>query len=139
MKIYESNSQQDTFEIAYNFAKNLGIGDVVALIGDLGAGKTAFVKGVADFFNANHDVISPTYTLVNEYTGDIPIYHFDVYRLDDIGLDECDWIDEYLFGEGISIIEWADNIKQLLPSNTIRIEITPYAEKGENFREIKIC
>lgn len=139
MKIFESKSNQDTMNIAIEFSKGLKSGDVVALIGDLGAGKTAFVKGVAKYFNATSDVVSPTYTLVNEYSGDIKIYHFDVYRLDNPLIDECDWIDEYLFGDGICVIEWADNIKSVLPSDTIRVEISTDPDKGEDYREIKIC
>ena len=139
MKIYKSNSVEDTASAAGELAAELKPGDVIALVGDLGAGKTAFVKGIAKYFHSKNDVFSPTYTLVNEYGGDIPIYHFDVYRLDNPALDECDWIDEYLFGNGITIIEWADNIKNILPEGTIRVEIKAYPEKGEDYREIKIC
>lgn len=139
MKIYKSNSVEDTASAAGEFASELKPGDIVALVGGLGAGKTAFVKGIAKYFHAKNDVLSPTYTLVNEYSGDVPIYHFDVYRLNNPTLDECDWIDEYLFGNGITIIEWADNIKNILPERTIRVEIKAYPEKGEDYREIKIC
>lgn len=139
MKIYKSNSVEDTASAAGEFASELKPGDIVALVGDLGAGKTAFVKGIAKYFHSKNDVLSPTYTLINEYSGDVPIYHFDVYRLNNPTLDECDWIDEYLFGNGITIIEWADNIKNILPERTIRVEIKAYPEKGEDYREIKIC
>lgn len=139
MEIFESKSNQDTMNIACDFSTRLKGGAVVALIGDLGAGKTAFVKGIARHFNSPNDVVSPTYTLVNEYNGDLKIYHFDVYRLDNPSIDECDWIDEYLFGNGICVIEWADNIKAVLPDNTIRVEINTDPAKGENYREIKIC
>ena len=81
MKIYKSNSVEDTASAAGELAAELKPGDVIALVGDLGAGKTAFVKGIAKYFHSKNDVLSPTYTLVNEYGGDIPIYHFDATGL----------------------------------------------------------
>lgn len=124
---------------AAELAASLKPGSVVALTGDLGSGKTVFVKGIADYFNVTNDVISPTYTLVNEYDGDIGIYHFDVYRLLELSPDDRDWIDEYLFGDGVCLIEWADNIKTVLPENTIWVEIKKVPEKGMDCREIEIC
>ena len=103
-------------------------------------GKTIFTQGFAEGLGIDEPVNSPTFTIVQQYdTGRLPLYHFDVYRLDNPALDECDWIDEYLFGNGITIIEWADNIKNILPEGTIRVEIKAYPEKGEDYREIKIC
>ncbi|MCI5893307.1 MAG: tRNA (adenosine(37)-N6)-threonylcarbamoyltransferase complex ATPase subunit type 1 TsaE [Clostridiales bacterium] len=139
MKIFTSDSADDTVKAAKEFAKTLKPGDIVALIGDLGAGKTAFVKGVADYFGFDGDVVSPTYTLINEYDCDIPIYHFDVYRLENVSDSDAEWLDEYLFGNGICLIEWADNITEILPDNTIHVEITKAPEKGDEYREIKIC
>lgn len=139
MKIFTSDSADDTVKAAKVFAKTLKPGAIVALIGDLGAGKTAFVKGVADYFGFDGDVVSPTYTLINEYDCDIPIYHFDVYRLENVSDSDAEWLDEYLFGNGICLIEWADNITEILPDNTIRVEITKAPEKGDEYREIKIC
>lgn len=139
MKVYKSDSPQDTMAAAAELAASLKPGSVVALTGDLGSGKTVFVKGIADYFNVTNDVISPTYTLVNEYDGDIGIYHFDVYRLLELSPDDRDWIDEYLFGDGVCLIEWADNIKTVLPENTIWVEIKKVPEKGMDCREIEIC
>ena len=126
------------------FGKKMGQearpGQVICLNGDLGVGKTIFTQGFAEGLGIDEPVNSPTFTIVQQYdTGRLPLYHFDVYRLANPALDECDWIDEYLFGNGITIIEWADNIKNILPEGTIRVEIKAYPEKGEDYREIKIC
>lgn len=135
-----SHSAEETFKIAENFSKTLKAGDVIALFGDLGAGKTEFVKGVARALGCDEDITSPTFTLVNEYKGeDFMIYHFDVYRLSGISLDNCDWIDEYLFSDGISIVEWADNILDILPENHIRVNIEKNITVDKDYREIEIC
>lgn len=137
---YETYNEQETFKIASCFAKSLKAGSIIALSGELGAGKTAFVKGLASALGYKGSVSSPTFTLVNEYQGDeFMIYHFDVYRLLNIDLDTCDWIDEYLFSDGISIIEWAENLIDILPDDHIKIHITKDISKGEDFREIEIC
>ena len=128
-KTFISNSEKDTERIAAEFAETLKSGDVVALFGDLGAGKTAFVRGVADAIGAGADkVSSPTFTLVNEYDGDIKLYHFDVYRLENAQLSEFDWMDEYLFGDGVCLIEWAEYILPILPKDYIRVEIERVSE-----------
>lgn len=139
MKKYISNSEEETRKAAAEIAAGLKPGDVIALNGDLGAGKTAFVKGIAEYFSCEDDVTSPTFTLVNEYGGDVCIYHFDVYRLENPPIEECDWMDDYFFGDGICIIEWADNIKSVLPSNSIRIDILKDPIRGEDYREIIVC
>ncbi|MDK2800443.1 MAG: tRNA threonylcarbamoyladenosine biosynthesis protein TsaE [Clostridiales bacterium] len=133
-----SNSPEETEKIAYDIAKYLTAGDVVCLDGDLGAGKTAFTKGIAKAFEVEDYVTSPTFTIINEYNGKLPIYHFDVYRINDI--DEMYEIgfEEYIDGDGISIIEWADNIKEILPSSYLKITITKDIEKSENYRQILI-
>lgn len=139
MKRIETESPEQTREIGRQIAKTLEPGAVLALVGDLGCGKTAFVKGVVDFFGDGDEVTSPTFTLVNEYDGTLPVYHFDVYRLEHPDPEQCDWMDDYLFGDGVCLIEWADNILAVLPRETIRIEFTKDPQRGENFREIKIC
>ena len=139
MKIFETNTPEQTRALGREIAADLAEGSVIALVGDLGCGKTAFVKGIVDYFGDGEDVTSPTFTLVNEYDGDIPVYHFDVYRLENPNLHECDWMDDYLFGDGICLIEWADNIHSVLPHDAIRVEFKKDPERGENFREIKIC
>ena len=139
MKI-ESFSAEETYELGKKLGSEANPGDVLTLIGDLGVGKTVFTQGFADGLGITEPISSPTFTIVQVYEeGRLPFYHFDVYRLINPTLDECDWIDEYLFGNGITIIEWADNVKNILPERTIRVEIKAYPEKGEDYREIKIC
>ena len=119
-----SNSVKSTIEYGREFAENLKIGDVVCLEGDLGAGKTHFVKGVASYFGVSEEKVnSPTFTLINEYNGEIPIYHFDCYRLKSFNEALEIGIEEYLYGDGVSIIEWPSKIKDLIPDNAIKIEI----------------
>lgn len=124
-----SHSAEETANIAKQIAATLKCGDVVSLSGELGAGKTAFTKGVASYFGFSGDVTSPTFTLVNEYDGaDITLYHFDAYRLEKANTAELDWIDDYLFGEGICLIEWAEFIAPILPENTVYVEISKLSE-----------
>lgn len=138
MEKYISNTETETIKIGENFASGLSAGSIVALNGELGCGKTAFVKGIVKYFGDSNDVSSPTYTLVNEYDGTLPIYHFDVYRLENPSPEQCDWMDDYFFSEGISLIEWASNIKTVLPENTITVNFKKMPDKGENYREITI-
>lgn len=137
--IIKTHSAEETARAASELAKNWPRGSVVALVGDLGAGKTAFVKGAAAYFGYSGEVVSPTYTLVNEYSGQIPVYHFDVYRLRNVSDTDAEWLDEYLFGDGVCLIEWADNIKELLPENTVRVEIAKNPDLGDDYREIRVC
>lgn len=133
-----SNSRQETAEIAKKFAKTVKAGDIICLNGDLGAGKTAFTSGFAAGLGYTGYVSSPTFALINEYRGDMMIYHFDVYRIDesvemfDIG------IDDYLFGDGVCIIEWAERIGELLPDGVINVNIEKDITRGEDFRRIVI-
>ena len=118
-----TNSETETVKLGKKFAHILNSGNIVALIGDLAAGKTTFIKGICDEFGVEEDVGSPTFTLINEYNGKMPIHHIDCYREQNIK----GWIDigieEYLYGSGITLIEWAEMIEELLPPETIRIEI----------------
>ena len=134
---YTSLCTKDTENIAKEIASTLKSGDVISLSGELGAGKTAFVRGVADFFGFSGDVTSPTFTLVNEYDGEkMTLYHFDAYRLENANTDQLDWIDDYLFGEGVCLIEWAEFINPILPENTVYIEISKNSQFGDDYREI---
>lgn len=131
-----SRSIEDTCKIAKSFAKNLSAGDIILLSGDLGAGKTVFVKAVTDYFsNGNDFAVSPTFLIVNVYETTPPIYHFDLYRIDDV--TELDGIgaEEYLYGEGISFVEWPERAKGYFPSNAVKVEIVKF---GENERFIRI-
>ncbi len=137
--IYNSNSPNDTEIIAKALAKKLKPSDVICLRGDLGVGKTAFVQGLVKGLGVTEPISSPTFTIVNCYTGGkMPIYHFDVYRIEDS--DEMYEIgfDEYVYGDGVTVIEWPDNIADILPDNAYNITIEKDYEKGENFRCIEI-
>ena len=127
---------EETIAIGEKLARRLKKGDVVALIGDLGSGKTVFTKGIARGLgvkNARY-VNSPTFVIIKEYKGNFPLYHFDLYRLDDPSmLDEMSY-DEFFYGDGITVIEWADKIRALLPKSRIEVRLSV---AGENRREIK--
>ena len=138
MKKFVSHSEGETKEIAKEFAKELVAGNVIALVGDLGAGKTAFTKGIAEFFGIEGEVSSPTFTIVNEYNGSLDLFHFDAYRLENVDPDQCDWMDDYFFGGGICIIEWAQNIEKVLPKDYFLVRIEKNPQMGEDYREILI-
>lgn len=128
-----TNSEAQTQEVAYEYAKTLKKGDVVLLSGDLGAGKTAFTKGVVKYFGIDERVTSPTYSYLNIY-GDF-IYHYDCYRLS-CGEDaERLGLTDYFNGENICLIEWSENIEDVLPINTKKIVIT---KLGEEKRKIEL-
>ena len=135
---YISNSYQDTQKIAAEFAKTLTVGDVLCMYGDLGVGKTAFVQGLAKGLGICEHITSPTFTIVNEYSGRLPLYHFDVYRIADS--DEMYEIgyEEYVYGNGVSVIEWPQLIDDILPEKRYDIEISKDYDKGEDYRTIDI-
>jgi tRNA threonylcarbamoyladenosine biosynthesis protein TsaE len=135
---YNSNSYEETQKIAADFAKTLKAGDVICMYGDLGAGKTAFVQGLAKGLGIDEPITSPTFTIVNEYSGTLPLYHFDVYRIDDS--DEMYEIgyEEYVYGDGVSVIEWPQLIDDILPERRYDIEISKDYDKDENYRIIDI-
>lgn len=135
---YISNSYDETLTIASEFAKTLIEGDVLCMYGDLGAGKTAFVQGLAKGLGIDEHITSPTFTIVNEYEGTLPLYHFDVYRIADSDEMYEVGFDEYVYGEGVSVIEWCELIEDILPEKRYNITITKNYEKGDNYREIEI-
>ncbi|MEG1989520.1 MAG: tRNA (adenosine(37)-N6)-threonylcarbamoyltransferase complex ATPase subunit type 1 TsaE [Clostridia bacterium] len=129
---YISYSMQDTLNLAYEFAKFLKKKDIVVLNGELGSGKTVFVNGIATFFGIENEVCSPTFTIVNEYNSKYEnIYHFDVYRLEN-ELQFIDTIGTDYFYNGISIIEWGNIIKNILPKTAIYIDITKIDDTTRN-------
>lgn len=136
--IYISNSYEETQKIAEAFAKTLKEGDVLCMYGDLGVGKTAFVQGLAKGLGIGEHITSPTFTIVNEYSGSLPLYHFDVYRIADS--DEMYEIgyEEYVYGDGVSVIEWPQLIDDILPEKRYDIEIAKDYDKGEDYRTIEI-
>lgn len=132
-----SRSPDETRDIAARLASKLSAGDVIALSGELGSGKTCFVQGLAAGLGVSGDkrVNSPSFTIVKEYDGRIPLYHFDVYRLS--GSDDLNGIgcEEYFYGRGVTAIEWADKIEEVLPPDATTVSLTIC---GENSREIVI-
>lgn len=136
--IYHSYSAEDTEKIAQEFAQKIVSGDVICLNGELGAGKTVFVTAAARVLGVEEYISSPTFTIVNEYSGKIPVYHFDTYRISDADEMEEIGFDEYIYGEGVCIIEWSCNIESALPENRYEITIKRDYSKGENYRLIEI-
>lgn len=122
-------NEEETKKFGFEIAKNLCGGDVLALIGDLGTGKTALTSYIAAGLGITRRVNSPTFTIVKEYTeGRLPLYHFDVYRVSDPEELFNIGIEEYFFGQGVCIVEWADLIEEILPEDTKYI----YLEYGKN-------
>ncbi len=137
--ILESYSETDTEAIAADLAQRSSTGDIFALVGDLGVGKTAFAKGFAKGLGIEEPVVSPTFTIVQIYEGGrMPMYHFDVYRLgdesemDEIGYEDC------FFGEGVSLVEWADTVRYVMPEKTVWITVEKDLSKGNDYRRITI-
>lgn len=111
-----SHNPQETLDLGRRMAALLRRGDVLALAGDLGAGKTHFTKGLAEGLGVEGDVTSPTFTLIHEYPGGrLPLFHIDLYRLEDADEALGIGLDDYLEGDGVTVIEWADKFKTLLP------------------------
>jgi tRNA threonylcarbamoyladenosine biosynthesis protein TsaE len=132
-----SNSVQETIEIGCRLGKRLKKGSIVALVGDLGSGKTVFTKGIAQGLgvkNARY-VNSPTFVIIKEYKGRIPLYHFDLYRLDHYSSFDTMNYEEYFYGSGVTVIEWADKVKKLLPKKYIEVKLKV---AGEQARKIQI-
>ena len=139
LQIFESESPADTFDIAKNLAKDLKAGDIITLDGDLGAGKTVFSKGIAKGLGVAEEVTSPTFIIMQSYKGSaLPLYHFDVYRLEDSDELTETGGEEFLFGDGVSVIEWAGIIDDILPDYVIKVQITKDPQKGDNYRRIVI-
>ncbi len=138
-KIISTNSAEETEQFGHKLARQLKPGDVLAFFGDLGSGKTTLIKGICRGLEIEENITSPTFTLINEYSGRFPVYHFDFYRI--VSSQEV-WelgCDEYFYGDGISLIEWADKIPDLLPEKRTEIHLTNRFEQGlQNSREIKI-
>lgn len=137
--IIESFSAQDTFEAGRRLAESASAGEIYALLGDLGVGKTVFTKGFAEGLGITEPVCSPTFTILQIYEeGRLPLYHFDVYRIEEPEEMEEVGLDEYLFGEGVCLIEWADRIEDMIPDTARRILIEKDLSKGLDYRRITV-
>lgn len=135
----ESRSERETFALGKKIGEQAGPGQIFALLGDLGVGKTIFTKGLAEGLGITEPVSSPTFTIVQIYEeGRLPFYHFDVYRIGDpeemeeIGYEDC------FFGNGVCLVEWADLIEELMPPETVWITIEKDLQKGFDYRKIEV-
>ena len=139
MMFIESYSAKETYAIGRKLGKEAQKGDILALNGELGVGKTIFAKGVADGLGIEEHVASPTFTILQIYgSGRLPFYHFDVYRITDIAeMDEIGY-EEYFYGDGVTLIEWSDIVQDLLPLNIKQITISKIPNKGDDYRLIII-
>lgn len=132
------DSVEKTMALGKALGKLVNPGDVICLNGDLGTGKTHFVKGLAEGLEISDYITSPTFTIVNEYTGRIKLNHFDVYRVDDPDEIAAIGFDEYIFSDAVSIIEWSKFIIELIPTESVQIEIEKLPQSGDNLRKITI-
>lgn len=137
--VIETRSPEETFALGKKIGEMACPGEIYTLTGDLGVGKTVFTQGVAAGLGITEPVSSPTFTIIQEYdSGRLPFYHFDVYRIGDIEeMDEIGY-DDYFFGQGICLIEWANLIEEILPENIREIVIEKDLEKGFDYRRITI-
>jgi tRNA threonylcarbamoyladenosine biosynthesis protein TsaE len=133
-----SNSSAETEAIGRRFAKEAGVGSVLALQGELGSGKTLFTKGLVSGMGSTAEVFSPTFTIVHEYRGGrLPVYHFDLFRVENSRSLERLGLDDYFFGDGVSVIEWADRFRKFIPEHArwILFEIQSQNQRAITFQE----
>lgn len=137
--IVESYSEKETFELGKKIGENAQAGMVICLDGDLGTGKTVFTKGIAAGLGITEPVVSPTFTIVQIYEeGRMPLYHFDVYRIEDVEeMEEIGYLD-YFYGNGVCLIEWSQLIREILPDRVARVRIEKNPEKGFDYRRITL-
>ncbi|ACL75177.1 tRNA (adenosine(37)-N6)-threonylcarbamoyltransferase complex ATPase subunit type 1 TsaE [Ruminiclostridium cellulolyticum] len=138
MNKIETHSFEETVEVGIKLGNILKSGDVIWLSGDLGTGKTALTNGIAKALGIDAYITSPTFNLVNEYEGRLPLYHFDVYRISDPDEMFDIGFDEYIDDGGVTVIEWGEQIAEILPSDIIRVTIEKNLQKGLDVREITI-
>lgn len=136
--VYETYNEEETRKIGEMVGEKAKQGQIYCLNGDLGTGKTVFTKGFALGLGITEHITSPTFTIINVYEGRLSFYHFDVYRIEEPEeLYELGY-EEYFFGDGVCLIEWAELIKELLPKNVININIAKDLEKGLDYRKIEV-
>ena len=137
--IIETKSPEETFRVGMRLGQKAAAGQVFTLTGDLGVGKTVFTQGLARGLGIVEPVSSPTFTIVQVYDeGRLPFYHFDVYRIGDVEeMDEVGF-DDYIMGDGVSLIEWADLIEEILPEKRTEVLIEKDLEQGIDYRKITI-
>lgn len=137
--VLETKSSEETFQLGLNMGKSARAGQIYTLTGDLGVGKTVFTQGFAKGLGIEEPVNSPTFTIVQVYeSGRMPFYHFDVYRIGDVEeMDEVGF-DEYVSGDGVSMIEWANLIDEILPAERTEITIEKDPAQGFDYRRITV-
>jgi tRNA threonylcarbamoyladenosine biosynthesis protein TsaE len=137
--IIETRSAKETYQLGVELGKKAQRGQVFTMVGDLGVGKTVFTQGLAEGLGITEPISSPTFTIVQEYDeGRLPFYHFDVYRIGDISeMDEIGF-EDYVYGEGVSLIEWANLIEEILPEKRVDIVIEKDLTQGFDYRKITI-
>ena len=137
--VWNSFSPEETFSIGEKIGREAEAGQVYTLIGDLGVGKTVFTQGLAKGLDILEPISSPTFTIVQVYEeGRLPLYHFDVYRIGDVEEMEEIGYEDYFYGEGVSLIEWANLIEEILPEKYTEIKIEKDLEKGFDYRKITV-
>ena len=137
--VIETHDPEETFEVGRTIGMNAKPGQIYTLTGDLGVGKTVFTQGVAAGLGITEPENSPTFTIIQEYEdGRLPFYHFDVYRIGDLEEMEEIGYDDYFFGQGICLIEWAELIEEILPEKRIEVTIEKDLERGFEYRKITI-
>lgn len=136
MLTFTTKTEEETINLGKKIGSLLKKGDIIAMQGTLAAGKTTITKGIAQALGITDTITSPTFCLISEYYGSMPLYHFDVYRLD--GTEDFINLgaDDMLYGDGVSIIEWSEKIMEELPSNTIILRLTPQTD-GSRLIEIE--
>jgi tRNA threonylcarbamoyladenosine biosynthesis protein TsaE len=133
------NSVDNTIELGKKIGSMCNPGDIFCLTGDLGTGKTHISKGIAEGLNVKEHITSPTFNIVNEYhSGRLSLFHFDVYRVSDPDEIYAIGFDEYIFGNGVSVIEWANYIEELIPDQFVHIKLSKLPEGEENLRKVTI-
>lgn len=137
--VIETKSAKETYQLGVELGKKAQRGQVFTMVGDLGVGKTVFTQGLAEGLGITEPISSPTFTIVQEYDeGRLPFYHFDVYRIGDISeMDEIGF-EDYVYGEGVSLIEWANLIEEILPDKRVDIVIEKDLTQGFDYRKITI-
>ena len=137
--IVETRNEKETFKLGYSIGKKAQAGQIYTLTGDLGVGKTIFTQGLAAGLGIEEPVNSPTFTIVQIYEeGRLPFYHFDVYRIGDVEEMEEIGYEDYFYGEGVCLIEWANLVEEILPRPVIAVLIEKNLEKGFDYRKITI-
>ena len=137
--IYETFSAEETEKLGYEMGKNTKAGQVYCLSGDLGVGKTVFTRGFAKGLEVEDEYItSPTFTIINEYEGRLNLYHFDVYRIGSIEEMDDTGYEDYFFGNGVCLVEWAELVEEIIPEDAVWIKVEKDLEKGWDYRKITV-